>query len=123
MAAAAAALDELDRSGPGGRCGDVGLCVYIVLAASVASEDAPYDCVRGARPASVDVCDVDAEYGGRGSVVDAVSAPACGLRRVRALMGACGCEPCRRFVVRIPSKIWLAICIDMPQKSGTRCAH
>ena len=101
-AAADAAVDPDVRSGAGVRRGVVWL--YMSLAASVASgeamdgaydDDAPYDWML---PLLIEGC----------------LGP--GLK-VRSAMGWVF------LLLRMPSRIWLATAMDMPQKSGTRCTH
>lgn len=110
MAAAAAAEAVVEvvelRSGPVGLCGEV--WPYMSFAASVASGVAT-------REPWVE-CAVDEP-----DWMLLVVALLPGLR-VRSLMEVA--FSWRVFFVDLmPSKIWLATAIDMPQKSGTRCTH
>lgn len=115
MAAAAAAdAAELEdvRSGIGFRCGEV--WAYMRFAASVASGDAidgpPYaggwPWPDGAKEALESDDDRLGFWG----------------RKVRSLSVVAFCWLCF-FDVLMPSKIWFATAIDIPQKSGTRCTQ
>lgn len=108
--AAAAAAVELDEvlSGAGGRCCEVWL-PYIAFAASVAScEPEGYEAP------------IEPEYDGDGecALVVGLIFPARSVFSVRDVPFACRC-----FCVLMPSKIWFATAIDIPQKSGTKCTQ
>jgi len=92
-------------SGPAGRPGDV-CWLYMCFAASVASDDATegeYDGVPGGYVA------LDAAL----AVVPLLPLK---VRSVREDAFSCLVF----FVILILSRIWFAVIIDMPQKSGTR---
>jgi hypothetical protein len=107
-AAAADAVGEVAdvRSPTLVRCGEVWL--YISFAASVASGDT-----------TCEPCEDDVKEAPDWALLVVPLLPAL---RVRSLIE--DAFSWRVFFVDlIPSRIWFATAIDMPQKSGTRCTH